>query len=135
ERLSLPALDEGRRLQLDRYTRAWELADVDALAALLKADATFSMPPNPAWVRGVADIRTLGGGAIFEGQPGRWRMMPTVASGECGFGLYRLNEQDGIYHTYGVQVVGFEGELIAAMTTFRTPALVKCFGLPEDLNA
>ena len=57
ESLSLSGLDEPRQRQLDRYARAWEMANVDELAALLKADATFSMPPNPAWVRGIEDIR------------------------------------------------------------------------------
>ncbi len=133
DKLSLAGLDERRQGQLDRYARAWEMADVDALAALLKADATFSMPPNPGWARGVDDIRVLVGGAIFGGQAGRWRLVPTRASGEAGFGLYRINKQDGIYHAYGVMVVGFEGEAIAAMTTFRTPALVKYFNLPQTL--
>jgi RNA polymerase sigma-70 factor, ECF subfamily len=131
ERLSLNGLDANRQQQLDRYARAWEMADVDGLAALLKADATFSMPPNPLWVRGVDDIRALVGRAIFGGQVGRWRLVPTRANGEAGFGLYRINDQDGVYHAYGVQVVSFDGDRIAAMTTFRVPALVKYFHLPD----
>jgi RNA polymerase sigma-70 factor (ECF subfamily) len=133
ESLSLRGLDEARQRQLDRYARAWELADVDELAALLKADATFSMPPNPAWVRGREDVRSFVDRAIFGRQPGRWRMRPTRANGEAGFGLYRLDEQDGRYHAYGVQVVSFDGYQIAAMTTFRMPALVRYFNLPATL--
>lgn len=131
--LSLGGLDKRRQAQLERYAHAWEMADVDALAALLRADATFSMPPNPAWARGVDDIRALVGNAIFGGQAGRWRLVPTRASGEAGFGLYRIDEQDSRYHAYGVMVVSFEGEAIAAMTTFRTPTLVKYFNLPPVL--
>lgn len=129
--LGLRGLDEARQRQLDRYARAWESADVDELAALLKADATFSMPPNPAWVRGRDEVRALVGRAIFGGQAGRWRLAPTRANGEAGFGLYRIDEADGLHHAYGVQVVSFEGEAIDAITTFRTPGLVKHFGLPE----
>ena len=109
------------------------MADVDGLVALLKADATFSMPPNPAWARGVDNIRALVGDHIFAGQAGRWRLVTTRASGEAGFGLYRINEQEGRYHAYGVMVVSFDGEAIAAMTTFRTPALVSYFNLPQIL--
>src|SRR6185369_13177063 len=83
DNLSLAGLDEQRRRQLERYAHAWEMADVDELAALLKADATFSMPPNPAWARGIADIRALVGGHIFGGQAGHWRLLPTRASGEA----------------------------------------------------
>lgn len=131
ESLGLPELDETRQRQLDRYARAWEMADVDELAALLKAEATFSMPPNPAWVQGRADIRSLVGRAIFGGQAGRWRLWPTRANGEAGFGLYRIDEQDGRHHAYGVQVVSFDGDEIAAITTFRVPKLVRYFNLPE----
>jgi len=134
ERLSLAGLDAARQQQLDRYARAWEMADVDGLAALLKADATFSMPPNPLWVRGIDDIRALVGRSIFGGQPGRWRLTPTRANCEAGFGLYRINDQDGSYHAYGVQVVSFDGDRIASMTTFRVPALVKYFNLPDVLS-
>jgi len=128
--LSLAGLDERRQRQLERYAHAWEMADVDELAALLKADATFSMPPNPAWAQGVADISALVDTAIFGGQPERWRLVPTRASGEAAFGLYRIDEQAGRYHAYGVTVVSFEADAIAAMTTFRTTALVKYFKLP-----
>jgi len=134
ERLSLRGLDAARQQQLDRYAAAWALADVDGLAALLKADATFSMPPNPLWVRGVDDIRALLGHTILGGHVGRWRLVPTRANGEAGFGLYRLNEQDGRHHAYGVQVIGFDGDRIAAVTTFRVAALAKHFNLPDVLS-
>ncbi len=131
ESLSLRGLDERRQSQLDRYARAWELENVDELAALLKADAILSMPPNPAWVRGIADIRVLVGNMIWGGQAGRWRLVPARVSGEAGFGLYRIDAKDGRHHAYGVQVVSFDGDLIAAMTTFRTPGLVKYWRLPD----
>ena len=133
EAFSLRGLDQARQRQLERYTHAWEMADVDELAALLKADATFSMPPNPAWVRGREDVRSLVGRVIFAGRPGRWRLRPTRANAEMGFGLYHLDDQDGLFHAYGVQVVSFDGDEIAAITTFRTPALVAHFGLPAVL--
>ncbi len=60
---------------------------------------------------------------------------PARVSGEAGFGLYRIDEQHGLYRAYGVQVVSFNGGEIAAITTFRTPGLVRYFGLPETLIA
>ena len=49
-------LDAGRRGQLEQYVRAWETADVGALTSLLLAEASFSMPPTPAWYRGRDEV-------------------------------------------------------------------------------
>jgi RNA polymerase sigma-70 factor (ECF subfamily) len=40
-----PAPNDRQRALLDRYVRAWESADVDGFVALLREDATVSMPP------------------------------------------------------------------------------------------
>ena len=131
EDMSTHGLDERRRRQLDRYVQAWETADVDGLLALLKADATFSMPPIPAWYRGRDTIGRLVAATIFSGSArGRWRLQPTRASGQPGFGLYRLDEVKGVYGAYGIQVVTFDGEQIADITTFRNPTLAAFFDLP-----
>ena len=71
--ISTPATDEAFRKQLDRYVRAWEAADVDALVLLLRDDSTFSMPPIPSWYRGRENIGGLVRKTIFSGQAsGRW---------------------------------------------------------------
>src|SRR5437899_6126483 len=44
---------------LARYLQAWETDDVDGLVALLKEDATLSMPPIPSWYQGREAIRTF----------------------------------------------------------------------------
>ncbi len=128
--------DEALQSQLKRYMKAWETADVGELVALLKDDATFSMPPIPSWYAGRQNIAALVRKTVFSGQASdRWRMVPTRANGEPGFGLYKLNEKTGEYEGYGVQVVTFEGELIKDITTFREPALLKFFGLSPTLAA
>jgi RNA polymerase sigma-70 factor (ECF subfamily) len=119
-----------------RYTTAWENADIEGLVALLKEDATFSMPPIPAWYRGRATIGGLVAQTIFRGNAqGRWRLLPTGANGQPAFGLYRVGEQDGtrVYHAYGIQVITVTGLLIADIITFRVPALFPKFGLPMSL--
>ena len=128
-------VDDDLQEQLDRYVHAWENADVDSLLALLKADGTFSMPPIPSWYRGREDIGKLVSKTVFGGQAsGRWRLLPTRANGQPGFGLYRLNERGG-YDAYGIQVVTFDGAQIADITTFRNPALIPFFGLSPVLAA
>ena len=135
EHMATRITDVALRLQLDRYVRAWETADVDGLVALLRDDSTFSMPPTPAWYRGPREIGALVARTIFSGQAsGRWRLSPTRANGQPGFGLYRINDATGAYDAYGVQALAFAGDQIADITTFRTPALVAFFDLPETLS-
>ncbi|MDR3578127.1 MAG: sigma-70 family RNA polymerase sigma factor [Anaerolineaceae bacterium] len=131
-----PIHEETLRRQLDRYVKAWESADVDALVSLLRSDATFSMPPIPSWYAGRENIASLVVKTIFSGQAsGRWRLTTTRANGQQAFGLYRLNPEKGIYDAYGVQVVTFNGDLIADIVTFRNPALLAYFDLPASLTA
>jgi RNA polymerase sigma-70 factor (ECF subfamily) len=134
EKLTTRIPDEVLRRKLDSYVKAWETADVDGLVSLLKDDSTFSMPPIPNWYRGRENIGRLVSKTIFSGQASRrWRLVPTRANGQPGFGLYRLNEETRNYAGYGIQVVTLDGDQIADITTFRNPALVKYFNLPPSL--
>ncbi len=126
-------LDEAAKTQLQDYIRAWETADVNGLLKLLKDDATFSMPPIPSWYRGRSEVGGLVSKTIFSGDAnGRWRLLPTRANRQIAFGLYRQSQ--GGYEAYGIQVLTFQGGLIADITTFRNPGLVERFGLPATTN-
>lgn len=117
---------------LDDYVRAWETADVDLLMRLLKDDATFSMPPTPAWYQGRATIGGLVGKTIFAGDDanGRWRLLPTRANGQTAFGLYR-QQGDGSYAAYGMMALTMDKHAIHDIITFRVPWLVGAFGLAD----
>lgn len=116
---------------LESYMQAWEAADVEGLVAILCDDCTFSMPPIPSWYRGRVEIGLLVSKTVFRGQArGRWRLLPTVANAQPGFGLYKLNESSGNYDGYGIQVITFAGNEISDITTFRNPVLIEIFGLP-----
>ncbi len=128
-------LDEAAVPQLDYYVRAWETADINALLALLKADATFSMPPIPAWYRGRDTIGALVNRTVFRGEAnGRWRLLPTRANRQPTFGLYRRDEALGVYSPYGIQVLTFDGGEIGDIITFRNTALFPYFKLPTTLS-
>lgn len=126
-------LDQKRQSQLEAYVRAWQAADISGLTALLREDASFSMPPIPAWYQGRATVAALLGKTIFAGQAnGRWRLLPTRANGQIAFGLYRRDESRGLYTAYAIQVLTFADDgSIADIITFRRPGLVAKFGLPE----
>jgi RNA polymerase sigma-70 factor, ECF subfamily len=128
---TVSVLDEMAQSRLHDYVNAWETADIPALLCLLKQDATFSMPPIPSWYRGHAEIAGLTGKTIFAGNAhGRWHLLPTRANGQIAFGLYRQSNVKNVYDAYGIQVLTFDGDQIADITTFINPALFRLFNLP-----
>jgi RNA polymerase sigma-70 factor (ECF subfamily) len=52
------ALSASQQLLLNRYVAAFERYDVDQLVALLREDATFSMPPYALWFQGPETARS-----------------------------------------------------------------------------
>ncbi len=127
--------DDAQRVLLDRYVHAWEAADVNELVSLLKADATFPMPPSPSWYQGRAAIRAFVSSMIFnDGVRGRWRLLPTHANAQPAFGVYQRDKASGKYEAFGIQVLAVEGEQLADITTFVNPALVTRFGLPQTAS-
>jgi RNA polymerase sigma-70 factor (ECF subfamily) len=134
DREPYPDLSEPEPDLLEAYVRAWETANIPALLRLLTEDATFSMPPIPAWYRGRDEIAALTGRTIFSGDAaGRWRLLPTRANGQPAFGLYRASG-DGTYSGYGIQAVTLRRDGIADIITFRKPGLIAAFGLPAALT-
>ena len=128
--------DEKTRLLLDRYMRAWEAADLDALIALFKEDAVYPMPPLPSWYQGKTAIRAFISSNILAGDArGRWKMVPTRANAGPALAWYMRDDASGIYGAFAIQVLTFEGELLADVTTFPSPALFRFFNLPGETRA
>ncbi|MFC0596769.1 sigma-70 family RNA polymerase sigma factor [Streptomyces palmae] len=126
------AMDEEQRGLLVRYVAAFEAYDLEALTALLREDATLSMPPYPLWLRGHEDIREwhLGAGAGCRGS----RMLPVVANGTAAFGQYRRDPSGG-YRPWSIQVIEVSGDRISGINCFLdTDRLFPLFGLPPALD-
>lgn len=129
----LSQLDHQTRALLDRYVHAWEAADIDALVALLKEDATFTMPPFPIWYRGRRSIRTFISSTILAGDPqGRWRLQPVQTNSQPGFAWYRRDEPGDRYAAYAIQVLTIQDGLLSEITTFGFPHLFPFFGLGSE---
>jgi RNA polymerase sigma-70 factor (ECF subfamily) len=123
---------------LSRYVQAWETDDVAGLVALLKEDATFSMPPFSAWFWGREAIRTIFTSKLFgSGVQKQWRLSPTAANAQPAFAIYQADDSKGSYRAFGIQVVTLDGSAparpIAAVTIFNVPSLVTFFGFPLQL--
>ena len=128
-----PLSQEQQRL-LEQYVDAFHRYDVDALAGLLRDDATLSMPPYTLWLQGPEAIRAwlLGRGCGCRGS----RLVPTAACGLPAFAQYRSNGPEGGYHAWSLIVLELGGDRIAAWNAFLdTERLFPLFGLPLHLSS
>ncbi len=127
-------LQQADRELLARYVDAFQSYDIDALTAVIREDATQSMPPFDMWLNGREDIFTwwYGPGLGCRGS----RLLPTVwANGTVAFGQYKPSESGSGYDPWAVQVVEFEDGRAAEITFFlSTERLFPLFGLPPRLD-
>jgi RNA polymerase sigma-70 factor, ECF subfamily len=130
---AVDGLTPAQETLLARYVDAFERYDVDALADLLRDDATLSMPPFTLWLRGPAAIKAwfLGRGLGCRGS----RLVPTAANGLPAFGQYRSGGPGEPYRPWSLVVLELSGDRIVAMNHFLdTPTLFPRFGLPPELG-
>lgn len=116
---------------LSRYLRAWEGLEVDNFAALLKEDATYTMPPIPQWYAGRQAIRTFFEWAwkAYDG----YRMVPTAANGQPAFAAYARQRAGEPWYAHSIHVLTLDHDLISRVTLFvkpDSPRLFTAFGLP-----
>ena len=124
-----PVVPEEQEALLERYVDTFERYDIDALVALLREDATFSMPPYPLWLEGpdAAAAFMRGTGAKCEGS----RLLPTRASGSPAAGIYN-QDPDGGYAPWALVVLDVRDEAIVGLHHFIGTDLT-AFGLPARL--
>lgn len=128
-----PVLSTVEAAVVDEYVSAFERYDVDALTALLRDDATLSMPPYTLWLQGPAVIHAWleGPGAGCRGS----RLIPTAASGAPAFGQYRPSP-DGGHAAWALIVLDVSGSRITSIVSFLdVEGLFPLFGLPMTLPA
>jgi RNA polymerase sigma-70 factor (ECF subfamily) len=122
---------EPDRELLERYVKAFEDYDVEALTTLIHEDATQSMPPFDLWLHGRDDIFTwwFGPGIGCKGS----RVVPagSTANGSPAYGQYKPNESGDGYVPWALMVLEFSGSRIAEFTFFLdVETLFPLFGLP-----
>ncbi|HEY3586490.1 MAG TPA: RNA polymerase subunit sigma-70, partial [Myxococcaceae bacterium] len=130
----VPKLSDSDRAMLDRYVKAFERYDMTALAALIREDATQSMPPYDMWLRGRDHIFAwwVGPGIGCKGS----RVIPTfAANGSPAFGQFKPSPNGG-HDPWALQVLEVSGGRIAEFTFFLdTARLFPLFGLPLHLDS
>jgi RNA polymerase sigma-70 factor (ECF subfamily) len=131
---STPKLEEAERQLLERYVKAFERYDINALTELIHEDATQSMPPYDLWLTGRDDIFAWWWGPGIGCKDSR--VIPTVAAnGSPAFGQYKPSP-DGGYEPWALQVLELSGGRIVELTFFlATEKIFPLFGLPARLDA
>ncbi|WP_043348171.1 sigma-70 family RNA polymerase sigma factor [Beutenbergia cavernae] len=121
--------DAGQRDLLRRYVAAFEAHDVAGLTALLREDATTSMPPFAWWLRGGALIASLVAG---NDECAHDRLLVTRVNGGLGFGQYRPDDAGRLrpFALVGVEVVG--GRIARTVTFLGAADRFGEFGLPLE---
>jgi RNA polymerase sigma-70 factor, ECF subfamily len=128
--------DQSRKELLQRYMRAMEAADVDAVIELLVEDATWSMPPLSTWYSGHDAIRVF-----LDEHPLRlrWRHRPTSANGQAAVLSYLWDDEAVAFTPYALAVLTFDGPRIAAVDAFLGREVVDEFrtsvgSLPAEIT-
>jgi RNA polymerase sigma-70 factor, ECF subfamily len=138
---ALRTLGDGRlALVAARYADALEAGDVNALLAMLTADATWCMPPMPTWFQGHEALRCwLTRGPLTH----RWQHVATRANGQLAVRCSLYSPETGAYEPAVIDVLTLtraDGK-ISAVTAFFVldgqpdPASVFArFGLPARVT-
>jgi RNA polymerase sigma-70 factor (ECF subfamily) len=126
--------DPAQQKLLDQYLQAWEGHDLDGFVALLKEDATYTMPPWLQWYAGREAIRSFF--AMAWKTCTGLRLVPTAANGQPAFAVYARADADGSLTAHSIHVLALEHDMISTLTLFVPPTgprLFQAFGLPPSL--
>jgi RNA polymerase sigma-70 factor, ECF subfamily len=122
---------------LERYLRAWQLADIDAFVQLVTEDVRFIMPPLTAWFDGREAVAAFIDSAIFAAaRPHGVHLKAGSCNGQPAFATYEP-DGEGRLVVSGLQVLQL-GEvrgqpLITTLVSYRDPGLTIRCGLPSTL--
>jgi RNA polymerase sigma-70 factor, ECF subfamily len=124
--------DEERAL-VARYVEASERADAAGLAAMMREDARFSMPPEPGVFQGrEAIVAAWIEGGFGSDTFGDIRCVVTAANRQPVVANYVRRPGDASYRAMALDVLRIERGEIADIVTFG-PALFAAFELPATL--
>jgi RNA polymerase sigma-70 factor (ECF subfamily) len=123
--------DGKQRAVVDRYVKAFEAADVSAIANLLRDDVVLEMPPMWNWYEGVDDY--IGFMArVYRTRGITWRSVPLSANRQPAIAAYRLGD-DGAFGLHTVQVFTVADSRVARTTVFQDPDVFALFELASTL--
>jgi RNA polymerase sigma-70 factor (ECF subfamily) len=132
-----PASPAVREL-LDRYLRAWQLADITGFVQVVADDVRLSMPPLLTWFDGRDAVAAFVEAEIFaRARPHGVPMRAGWCNGQPAFATYEPDGQ-GRLTASGLQILELDSRggrpRVTAIVSFRDPALAARCGLPASLG-
>ncbi len=132
DRVSEPAAAE-QRAWVERYMRAFELADVEGLKRLLTEDVLMEMPPMLNWFIGRGSYG-LFMDWVFAAAGTDWLLQEVTANGgQPGFAAYQ--RVAGGYQLHTLQVFTVTAEGISRNSVFQDAEVFAAFGLATRLDS
>jgi len=132
DRVSEPSEAE-QRAWVDRYMKAFELADVESLKRLLTDDVIMEMPPMLNWFAGRYNYG-LFMDRVFDKAGKDWLLKEVAANGgQPGFAAYQ--RVGGGYQLHTLQIFTVTAEGISRNSVFQSPEVFTAFGLAPGLDA
>jgi RNA polymerase sigma-70 factor, ECF subfamily len=126
DRVSEPPAAE-QRVWVERYMKAFELADVEGLKRLLTEDVLMEMPPMLNWFSGRGNYG-LFMKWVFEAAGKDWLLTEVTANGgQPGFAAYR--RVGGGYELHTLQIFTVTAEGISRNSVFQGSEVFATFGL------
>ena len=117
---------EAERATINQLVTAFERADIDALARMLREDVEMEMPPVPMWFAGRASVLTFFERFVF---PVPRRYVLTTSNGNPAVASYRI-EADGRFHAHHILCVELRGPQVGWLYAFLGAAQFEAFHLP-----
>jgi RNA polymerase sigma-70 factor (ECF subfamily) len=120
---------------LKKYVEASESADFRAFESIIRADATFRMPPNFGAAEGRDEIfRLWAEGGFGSERFGRVRCVVTHANLQPAVACYRCLPGDSTWRSLALDVLRIEDGLITEIVVFP-PDSFQAFKLPMMMDA
>jgi RNA polymerase sigma-70 factor, ECF subfamily len=116
--------------QVERYARAIERGDVEALVALVTDDVVLEMPPVPAWSRGRLPYREFMT-HLFAWRGTSWQTRLVGANGQPALLLYLLSPEGPVAHTLQLFDADVHGA-IGHVLVYQDPRLFALFETQND---
>jgi RNA polymerase sigma-70 factor (ECF subfamily) len=123
--------DRTEREVVDRYMRAFEHADVNALTRLVAEAVVLEMPPMLNWYVGSNAYRRFMI-RVFDMNGSDWRTVPVSANRQPAMVAYRSDGEHYRLHT--LQVFTVAGGAIVRNTVYQDPEVFAVFDLPKILE-
>lgn len=126
--------DDDPRLAalLDAYVEAFERYDIPQVVRLLRADATWQMPPFEEWYSGADVIGRLIAAQCPASGPGSMRLRLVRLNGAPAAAVY-MQGADGVHRAFQIQHLTVTADGVAGVTVWFDTEHFARVGLPEVL--